>query len=150
MNRIRHSNVATLLAFLAIAQLIPITALAEPPTTPKTPSSQPTVSKVVPLMKGKPAPFSGLLVPEKRFTQDLYRKVEVNECKHKLKLRDNTHADQTQVWKGALNLCQQDLNKRAQPTPWYKSVKFWLPVGLIVGLAGGIFIYHGASELAHK
>jgi len=150
---LRRHRFGLLACVLAVAQLVATTAMADPTTAAPGTASQPSQAvpvKVVPILKGSTAPFSGLLVPEARFVEDLHRKVDNDELKYKLKLRTSHHEEDAKVWQTGLKACQQDLNKRAEPTPWYKSVQFWLPVGLIVGLAGGIAIYHGASELAHK
>lgn len=97
---------------------------------------------VVPLKKGAPAPFLGLLVPEARFVELLEAENKARELAAKLKAAERTAELVEQVYLSNL--------EKASIVAWYDSPSLNRWVGIILGGAiAGLSIW-GASELNKK
>ena len=82
-------------------------------------------AQVVPLEQEAPAPFTGLLVPEKRFTELLRAETRAQELEGQLLIQEKMAQ--------ALEAMYLDKLKQATaPVPWYKTPSFnrWLGFGL--------------------
>ena len=82
-------------------------------------------AQVVPLEQKAPAPFTGLLVPEKRFTELLRAETRVQELEGQLSIQEKTAQ--------ALEAMYLDKLKQATaPVLWYEKPSFnrWLGFGL--------------------
>lgn len=90
---------------------------------------------VIPLLKGNPAPHSGLLVLEGRFTLMLKAEQRVKtvdgELEIERKLRDDLEA-----------LYTRKLEEATKPDPWYKSGWIYFGLGVLVTVGA---IYGGAQ-----
>jgi len=86
---------------------------------------------VVPVKKDAPAPFTGLLVPEERFTELLRAELQVQELKGKLSIQEKT----TQALD---TMYLRHLERATEPVPWYEKPSFnrWLGFGLGVVCTG--------------
>ena len=102
---------------------------------------------VVPMELGTPAPWAGLLVKEARFTKFLKLQIEVEELTLKLQIRDRLYGEATTALQAQLSKAQEDLNKKSQPDPWYKSHWFIWCVGLVIGMGVAVGAFYGAAQL---
>jgi hypothetical protein len=103
--------------------------------------------EVAPLMKGEPAPWNGLIVREGRFSKMLRLQVDLDEMSYKLQVREKLYQDMTNIYKGALDKAQAELNKRVKPEPWYKSHWLLFCIGVFVGMGATIGAVVGAAQL---
>lgn len=95
---------------------------------------------VVPVEQGQAAPFTGLLVPEGRFTQLLEAELEAQEAKGKLKVQER-------LTEGLESLYSKKLAQAVEPTPWYKSAEFHRWLGFTLGVAVTCLAVWGGNEL---
>lgn len=95
--------------------------------------------KVVVVLEGKPAPFSGILVPEERFKAFLKAELAVEELRGKLDIRTREMHNIEQVYRARLE-------EATKPPPWYESPGFnrWLGIGIGVAITVGA-IYAGSQ-----
>lgn len=141
------TKLATVAVFLAVlatpvglfaAETAPPTI--DPPAAPESSQEPPGEGDVVPLAKGAPAPFLGLLVPEGRFVELLEAENEVRELRAKLAAKERTAELVEQAY-------LRRLEQATAPPPWYESPTFnrWLGFGL--GLAAAGLAVWGSVEL---
>ena len=102
---------------------------------------------VVPMSAGQQAPWSGLLVREARFSTMLKLQLDVEELRAKLQIREQLFDSSVKVLQDQLSKAQADLNRGAQPEPWYKSRWLVWCVGLAVGMGVAIGAFYGAAQL---
>lgn len=102
---------------------------------------------VAPIMKGQVAPWSGLLVKEGRFASMLKLQLDIEELTAKMKISEKLFDSSVKILQTQLAKAQEDLNKRAQPEPWYKSRWFVWCVGLVLGMGVAIGAFYGAAQL---
>lgn len=95
------------------------------------PASQP--ADTAPVVSGKPAPFSGVLVREKRFVKMLDAELQVPALQGKLALEQRFSAGLEDMYKARLK-------DAVAPEPFYKTQTF----AYIVGFVGGALITAGA------
>lgn len=98
------------------------------------PASAPaaTSEEVIPLLEGAPAPFSGLLVPEKTFIGYMRQEIRITELTMKLDLRDRLLAEKPVVTK----------------TPPTFGVGWSFVVGMGVGVVvAGVIVYGAVAVL---
>ena len=103
---------------------------------------------VVPIMLGQPAPWSGLIVKEKRFATMLKLQLDVEELRAQLQIRERLFDGATKAMQDQLAKAQVDLNRRAQPDPWYKSHWFLWCLGFVLGIGAAVGAFYGASQLS--
>ena len=89
----------------------------------------PVEKKVVPVLAGKIAPFTGLLVPEARFKELLKAELAVFELRGKLDIREREAHNIEELYR-------KRLEEATAPPPWYESGGFnrWLGFGIGAGL----------------
>lgn len=121
-----------LLSLAIIIAPIPVFAADEPDTAP--------------LMVGKPAPWSGVLVREGRFAKMLKLQVDVEELTVKLQIREKLFNEAVSILQKQLANAQIELNKRAAPDPWYKSHWFIFCLGAVIGAGLVIGAVLGAAQ----
>lgn len=107
----------------------------------ETPTPKPKVPRdVVPLIKGKTAPHSGLLVREQRFTEMLKAEVAAEELQGSLeierRLRDNIES-----------LYNEKLKEAVKPPPWYESLSFNRWTFFLLGVAATAAAIYGGAQL---
>jgi hypothetical protein len=136
--RIRSVVIAFLIAFFISGPVV----LADPPapgvagdTGAETMSPEAVTADVTPLLKGKPAPHSGLLVLEGRFTKMLEAELTAKSIGGTLeierKLRDDLES-----------LYTRKLEEATKPEPWYKSGWIYFGLGVLVTVGA---LYGGAQ-----
>jgi len=137
--RFRSAVVAFLVAFLSVAPAV----LADPPAGVSDDTGAETVSldpadkpaDVTPLLKGKPAPHSGLLVLEGRFTRMLKAEQRVKTVDGTLEIERKLRADLEALY-------TRKLEEATKPEPWYKSGWIYFGLGVLVTVGA---IYGGAQ-----
>lgn len=142
----RARTVATLLCAVLVGQLTVGPAYAQP--APSAPPAEEV--DVAPLMKGLPAPWSGLLVKEGRFVKMLRLQIDLDEMNYKLQRREQMHQEMSAIYKDSLAKAQAELNKRVKPEPWYKSHWLLFCLGIVVGMGATIGAVVGATHLNSK
>lgn len=97
-------------------------------------------NKVVPVMEGEKAPFSGLLVPEDRFIQLMGMEIELVALKAKYEAQIRFSVNLEEMYKKQLEFA-------LRPIPWYQtpSVNRWL--GWILGVAMTLAAVYGGTEV---
>lgn len=95
---------------------------------------------VVPIMKDKPAPFSGLLVPEARFTQLLEAEIKVSELEARLKAEQRFGISLEDMYKSKLA-------EATKPLAWYETASFHHWLGFTIGVAVATVAIYGGSRL---
>ena len=123
---------ATLFAFAIFMAPLPLTAQE---------------IEVVPMSAGQPAPWSGLLVKEGRFAKMLRLQIDVEELTVRLQIKERLFGEAVAALQGQLAKAQVDLNRRAQPDPWYKSHWFIFVLGVVTGVGLAIGAVYGAAQL---
>lgn len=95
---------------------------------------------VIPLVEGKEAPFTGLLVPESRFVELLKAENEVQELRAKLAVANRTSRLVEKVY-------MLRLKQAITPVPWYgdPTLNRWLGFGF--GIAAASVAFRGAIEI---
>lgn len=115
--------------------------------TPKAGEAQENAEKkaelenpVTPVLKGKEAPFTGLLVPEGKFTKLMESKLENDDLKGQLNIQKN-------LTKNLEGVYLKRLEEATKPPKWYQTgeFKFWL--GFILGGAAVGLAVYGAVEV---
>jgi hypothetical protein len=97
--------------------------------------------RIVPLMEGKCALFTGLLVPEKRYTRFLESELQVKDLRGRLDIEAKKH--------DALETMYQDkLKEASKPPPWYDEPSFNRWLGFGIGVAVTALAIWGSTELA--
>lgn len=109
------------------------------PAVAEAPGSASETPGVVPLKKGTPAPFLGLLVPEARFVELLEAENQARELKARLAAAERTAALVEQVY--LTNL------EQAAIVSWYDSPSFNRGFGIFLGGAATALSIWGAAEL---
>jgi len=114
-----------LLVVACLLCFVPGGLLAQEPPPP-----EPTLTVVVPVIKGSEAPFSGLLVPEERFRQLLLSESFSEAFREKLEVERKACNDLEQAYLTALDLA-------SRPKPWHQSpeINRWLGFGAGVMIA---------------
>ena len=131
---------ATIVAFIS---LVSTPAFADEPTPPAPIEAEKQIlePRIAPLMKGQCATFTGLLVPEKRYTKFLDAELRAADLRGKLEIEAKKH--------DALETMYQDKLKQAsEPLPWYKEPSFNRWLGLGIGVVITSLAIWGGSELA--
>lgn len=118
--------------------LVPLTARAQ--DTEEAPAAEELQLKIAPLMEGSAAPFSGLLVPEERFTELLQAELERDSYKAKYEAQKK-HTIAVE------DLYSEKLKEAAKPPPWYETPSFNRWLGVILGVAVTGFTLWGATEM---
>jgi len=95
---------------------------------------------VVPVLKDKPAPFSGLLVPEARFTQLIAAEIRVNELEARLKSEQRFSISLEDMYKSKLA-------EATKPLAWYETASFHHWLGFTIGAALATVAIYGGSRL---
>ena len=134
----------TTFAFVSLVAL-PVYADEPQPEAPApatAPAKKETLEpRIAPLMKGQCAAFTGLLVPERRYTEFLDAELTAKDLRGKLDIEAKKH--------DALETMYQDKLKQAsEPTPWYKEPSFNRWLGFGIGVAVTALAIYGGSELA--
>ena len=131
----------TTLAFVLLAST---PAFASEPAAPpeKVEAAKPILEpRIVPLMEGKCAAFTGLLVPEKRYTEFLDSEVTARDLRGKLEIEAKKHDALDSMYR-------EKLKQASEPTPWYEEPSFNRWVGFGIGVAVTALAIYGGSELA--
>ena len=104
-------------------------------------STPSTENKVVPLAKDTPAPFTGLLVPEARFTELLEKEIQADGLAGKLKIQEKLTVDLE-------NIYTKRMGEMAKPLAWYETPEFnrWLGFFIGVGVTAGV-VYGGVKMM---
>ena len=95
---------------------------------------------VVPVKEGDPAPFSGLLVKEARFTKMLEAELSVEELSGKLKIQEGLTSKLELIY-------STKLEEAVKPLPWYQGPEFNKWLGFFLGVAVTSLAIWGGSEL---
>jgi hypothetical protein len=87
--------------------------------------------EIVSVLRGDPAPFQGLLVPEERFVELLEAENAVRELQARLAASERT-------LELVENAYMQRLENASSPVPWYASPTFnrWLGFGMGIAATG--------------
>jgi len=109
---------------------------------PPAPEAQPTIREpqVVVLKAGDPAPFDGFLVPEARFTKYLELDLKVMDLEGQLKIQTKLTADLDLYY-------NKQMEKLAEPIPWYQGPEFNRWLGFFIGVGVTVLAIYGAHEL---
>jgi hypothetical protein len=104
------------------------------------PSPEPSLTVVVPVLKGGEAPFSGLLVPEERFRQLLISESVSEAFQEKLEVERKAYDDLERAYLTALDLA-------SRPKPWHQSpeINRWLGFG--AGVLVAALVTFGVVEV---
>jgi len=116
-----------LVLIAALALLLPARALAGE-------------GDVVPVLKDKPAPFTGLLVPEARFTQLLEAEIKLSEAEARLKAEQRFSVSLEDMYKSKLA-------EATKPLAWYESASFHHWLGFTIGAAIATLAIYGGSQM---
>jgi hypothetical protein len=96
--------------------------------------------EVVPVQTGKPAPFTGLLVPEKRMVELLESEVRVEGMKRDLEIQIK--------YANSLDLMYtKQLEKAVAPEPWYQDHRFVAVVWFLFGVATTSLAVYGGVKI---
>jgi len=99
-----------------------------------------TEKLVTPVLEGKPAPFTGLLVPEGKFNQLMESKLANDDLKGKLQI-------QTNLTQNLEDIYLKRLDEATKPPKWYQTGEFNFWLGFALGVvATGAAIY-GAVKI---
>jgi hypothetical protein len=135
----------TCITTLAFALLVAAPAYATEPAAeapPAAPAKKTTLEpRIAPLMKGQCADFTGLLVPEKRYTEFLDAEVTARDLRGKLDIEAKKHDALESMY-------QEKLKQASEPLPWYKEPSFNRWLGLGIGVVVTSLAIWGGSELA--
>ena len=133
-------KIPLILVILAIPIRVGAQDLASPATEVPAAADDSQAPMVEPLMKGDPAPFMGLLVPEERFVELLEAENEARELRAKLAAAERTGELVEKVY-------LRRLEQATAPLPFYDSVTFnrWLGFGL--GLAATALAVWASIEI---
>lgn len=98
-----------------------------------------TEEPVVPVLKDAPAPYTGLLVPEGRFTKLLEAEIAAKTLTGELEIQKNLTESLERVY-------TEKLMEAVKPLKWYETPRFnrWLGFG-IGALVTGLAIWGGAE-----
>jgi len=96
--------------------------------------------KVVPVAEGTAAPFTGLLVPEARFTKMLEADLAVEDLKGQLKIQQGLTVKLEQVYSARLE-------EAVKPVAFYQTPEFNRWVGFFLGVAVTGLAIWGGSEI---
>lgn len=107
--------------------------------TPSSSNADPTVLDVVVLMKGDPAPFSGILVPELRFKKYVRAELKVVDLEFRLQSQITFSTNMESMY-------LKRLEEATRPRPWYERPSFnrWLGWGLGV-VTTGLIVWAGVE-----
>lgn len=94
-----------------------------------------------PVMEGKPAPFTGVLVSEQRFVKLLDSELKVPALENRLAVEQRFSSNMEDMYK-------KKLEDAAKPPVWYQSPYFHFTLGVVVGgaLAAGAIV--GGAKIA--
>lgn len=138
MKRTIAAIVAFTFAFLAPGIVFGQTTPSEPPGEPVESQEAPEVGGAIePLLKGAPAPFTGLLVPEDRYIELMEAENRARELAIKL-------AVQEQTAKAIEAIYLKKLDEATNPIPWYDTPTFNRWLGVLLGAAAtGLAVWGG-------
>ena len=95
---------------------------------------------IVPVLKLKPAPFTGLLVPEKRFTQLLEAELKLDSTEQKL-------AAQVRFTDSLETMYKKKLEEAAAGPAWYETPSFNRWLGFTIGIVVTGLVVWGGTEI---
>lgn len=104
------------------------------------PNAAVRAQEVAPLMKGQPAPFSGLLVTEGRFTSLLEMEIEASDLAGQLEI-------QKRLTSNLEVLYTRKLEAAVEEPAWYEKPSFNRWLGFGIGVAVTVLAVYGASQL---
>jgi hypothetical protein len=91
------------------------------------------------IKKDDPAPFTGLVVKEKRFTELVEAELTATDLRVKLDIQERTS-------KGIEEVFERRLRQATEPPPWYKTNEFNFWVGFTLGIVvAGAAVYAGVK-----
>jgi len=93
------------------------------------------------IVKDQPAPFSGVLVSEDKFTEYLTLELRVEELEGRLEIQENLVQNVEQVYSKKLEVA-------TRPEKWYETPGFNRAVGFLIGVGLTIGVFFGGAELA--
>lgn len=96
--------------------------------------------KVVKVTKEKSAPFTGLLVPEERFTLMLEAEIEVEHLKGNLAIQKKLTTSLERVY-------DEKLREAVKPRPWHEKPSFNRWLGFGIGVVMTVLAIWGGAEL---
>jgi hypothetical protein len=112
---------------------------AQPPSdTVKPPKI--TEKLIKPVVKGQPAPFTGLLVPEARFVEMVNAEITVDELKGKLEIQVNLTHNLEEMY-------TRRMEEMASPPKWYQTGEFNFWVGFTTGVVVSGMAIYGAVRI---
>lgn len=95
---------------------------------------------IVPVLKLKPAPFTGLLVPEGRFTKLLEAELKLDTTEQKLQA-------QIRFTDSLENMYKKKLEEAAQGPEWYEEPSFNRWLGFTIGVVVTGLVVWGGVEI---
>jgi len=133
--------VATIMAVPALAQeagsIPPPTAeraeVGPPPSTEAEPG-------ITPVLKDRKAPYTGLLVPEGRFTELLEAELQLDTTKRKLEV-------QLRFTDSLEDMYKKKLEEAAAPPEWYETPSFNRWLGFTIGIVVTGLVVWGGVEI---
>lgn len=117
----------------------PIPSYAQEPRDTPVAVSTPEPDIVV-LKAGDPAPFTGVLVPEVRFTRYLELDMKVQDLEGRLKIQMKLGGDLDLYY-------TKQMAKLAEPPAWYQGTELNRWVGFFIGVGVTALALWGAHEL---
>lgn len=96
---------------------------------------------VTPVLKDKPAPFTGLLVIEERFVKMLDAELAVEELSGRLKI-EQRYAENLE------KMYTKKLEEATAPPAWYDSPTFRMGFGFTLGVVVAVLAVYGGARLA--
>lgn len=93
------------------------------------------------VLKDQPAPFSGVVVSEQKFSEYLDLELKVEELEGRLEIQENLVQNVEQVY-------SKKLETATRPERWYESSGFNAVLGFLVGVGVTVAIFYGGAELA--
>lgn len=93
------------------------------------------------VLKDQPAPFSGVVVSEQKFTEYLTLELKVEELEGRLEIQENLVQNVEQVY-------SKKLETATRPERWYEGAGFNLVLGFLIGFGVTVGIFYGGAELA--
>jgi len=121
-----------LIAMILIALLLSAPIFAQDLATPPQDNA--------PILKKQPAPFSGILVPESRFTEYLDLELQIEELEARLRIQENLVLEVEKVY-------TTKLEAATRPEKWYATSEFNRLLGFIVGVGVTVAVFFAGAEL---
>jgi len=96
--------------------------------------------EVTPVQTGKPAPFTGLLVPEDRFVQFLEAEAKLDGAQRELEQQKKYSSDLDAMYR-------KQLEEAVKPEPWYMDPRLHASIGFIIGVATTTLAVYGGVKI---